>query len=121
MVRRTIGALVIIASVIVWKWQAGEMPVGIRHPAPPQAIDPTTSGARREKPALPVSYLNNPLQFLSNAPPDSLALLPGIGPVLAERIAGARTGKRSFTRWEDLLQVRGIGPRTIDRLKALAQ
>jgi competence protein ComEA len=58
--------------------------------------------------------------FLSRAPADSLVLLPGIGPVLAERIAGARTGKRSFTRWDDLLGIKGIGPKTIERLKKLA-
>jgi competence protein ComEA len=62
----------------------------------------------------------NPFDFLSNAPVDSLVLLPGVGPVIAERIANARTGKRSFTRWEDLLAIRGIGQKKLDRLRRLA-
>ncbi|UCH82909.1 MAG: helix-hairpin-helix domain-containing protein [Candidatus Latescibacterota bacterium] len=69
----------------------------------------------------PAGYIANPLEFLSLAPIDSLVLLPGIGPVIAERIANARTGKRLFTRWEDLLTVRGIGPKKLDRLKRLAR
>lgn len=69
--------------------------------------------------SLPPDFISHPLLFLSRAPTDSLVLLPGIGPVLAERIAGVRTGKRSFTRWDDLLVVKGIGPKTLDRLKAL--
>jgi DNA uptake protein ComE-like DNA-binding protein len=32
----------------------------------------------------------------------------------------ARTGKRPFIRWEDLLAIKGIGPKTIERLKKLA-
>jgi competence protein ComEA len=69
---------------------------------------------------VPLDFRREPLLFLSTAPKDSLVLLPGIGPVLAERIASARTGKRSFTRWDDLLVIKGIGPKTIERLKRLA-
>jgi hypothetical protein len=80
------------------------------------------AGARRGRTRgeIPSDYRRNPLRFLSKAPMDSLVLLPGIGPVLAERIANARTGKRSFTRWDDLLGIKGIGPKTIERLKKLA-
>jgi competence protein ComEA len=52
---------------------------------------------------------------------DSLILLPGIGPVLAERLENARTGQRSFRRWEELLAVRGIGPKRVEQLKKLAE
>ena len=53
--------------------------------------------------AVPVDFRIHPLRFLSAAPPDSLFLLPGIGPVLAARIADARTGKSPYTTWNDLL------------------
>lgn len=50
---------------------------------------------------------------------DSVALvgIPGIGPALAGRILDRRRGKR-FGRVEDLLEVRGIGPATLERLRS---
>jgi competence protein ComEA len=66
---------------------------------------------------VPAAYRQDPLKYLSTAPVDSLQLLPGIGPVIAERLASARTGKRLFTRWEDLLDVKGIGPKKLQQLK----
>lgn len=95
--------------------------------SPPKALSPTPNDRPQKKPTqnrpreAPARYLANPLEFLSSAPVDSLVLLPGIGPVIAERIANARTGKRLFTRWEDLLIIRGIGQKKLDRLKRLAQ
>ncbi len=47
---------------------------------------------------------------------DSLVLLPGVGPVLAERIAAARRAGVSFRRPEDLEQIKGIGPRLAQKL-----
>ena len=69
---------------------------------------------------VPPTFLNDPLAFLSRAPGDSLQLLPGIGPVLADRIASARVGDRPFTTWSDVLRVRGIGPKTIAKLQSLS-
>jgi competence protein ComEA len=85
----------------------------------PVAARPADSAAPRAAAAVPESFRAAPLAFLSRAPADSLDLLPGIGPVLATRIADARRGRGSFTSWDDVLAVRGIGPKTIDRLKAL--
>lgn len=50
---------------------------------------------------------------------DTVALeqLPGIGPVLAQRIVAHRDRHGPFHRLEDLLQVEGIGPRLLDRLR----
>ncbi len=70
--------------------------------------------------SLPLDFCNHPLAFLSTAAPDSLVLLPGIGPVIAERIANAASGKRPFTRWEDLLAIKGIGPKKLENLKRIA-
>lgn len=69
---------------------------------------------------VPEAYRRDPLAYLSSAPPESLLILPGIGPVIAERIANAAGGKRSFTRWEDLLSVKGIGPKKLEILKQIA-
>ncbi|MDP2342471.1 MAG: helix-hairpin-helix domain-containing protein [Deltaproteobacteria bacterium] len=46
-----------------------------------------------------------------------LCTLPGIGPKKAEAIMALRS-KRAFTRVTQLLQVKGIGPKTLDRLKS---
>lgn len=91
---------------------------GVTSDAAPQrrrAGTPVQSAARR----IPPDFAAAPLRFLSTAPPDSLELLPGIGPVLAARIADARTGKSPYTTWNDLLAVRGIGPKTVERLRSL--
>jgi len=44
-------------------------------------------------------------------------LLPGVGETLARRIVESREQAGPFSRHEDLLRVRGIGPRTFDRLR----
>jgi len=69
---------------------------------------------------LPPRFLDEPLVFFSTAPPESLSLLPGIGPVLAVRIGEARGGKRLFNSWNDLMRVKGIGEKTVARFKRLA-
>ena len=69
---------------------------------------------------LPPRFLSEPLVFFSTAPPESLALLPGIGPVIAARIRDVRGGKRPFRDWDDLLRVKGIGKKTVARFRRLA-
>jgi competence protein ComEA len=46
-----------------------------------------------------------------------LALLPGIGPELAQRIVADRQARGPFRRVEDLRRVRGIGPKTLERMR----
>lgn len=48
-----------------------------------------------------------------------LRALPGIGPRLAARIVASRKARGAFRRARDLLRVRGIGPRTLRRLRGL--
>ena len=48
-----------------------------------------------------------------------LQLLPGIGPVLARRIVMGRTQGRIKSDLEGLIAIKGIGPRTIERLRPL--
>lgn len=50
---------------------------------------------------------------INRADLDELRSLPGIGPVLAERIVAGRP----FAGADDLLRVRGIGPKTVARLR----
>jgi competence protein ComEA len=48
-----------------------------------------------------------------------LMALPGIGAEYADRILALRRERGSFARPDDLLLVRGIGPRTMERLRPL--
>lgn len=52
----------------------------------------------------------------NTSPADSLELLPGIGPVLADRIVSFRAKSR-FMEVIDITNVRGIGPRLYERIK----
>ncbi|MEM7811454.1 MAG: helix-hairpin-helix domain-containing protein [Planctomycetota bacterium] len=47
-----------------------------------------------------------------------LALLPGIGETLAARIVAEREANGPFERVDDLVRVRGIGRKTLERLRA---
>jgi len=56
---------------------------------------------------------------INTATAAELETLPGIGPVLAGRIVEYRTRHGSFQRLEELLQVEGIGPRLLQRLRSV--
>jgi competence protein ComEA len=58
----------------------------------------------------------NPRVDLNHAETSELESLPGIGPVLARRIVEQRRRVGSFRRVEELLAVRGVGPRLLARL-----
>jgi competence ComEA-like helix-hairpin-helix protein len=49
-----------------------------------------------------------------------LDLLPGIGPKRAQAIIDERTEGGPFRSLDDLERVHGIGPRTVEKLRALA-
>ena len=46
-----------------------------------------------------------------------LSQLPGVGETLAQRIVESRETAGAFVDNEDLQRVRGIGPRTFERIK----
>lgn len=53
---------------------------------------------------------------LNQAEPRELALLPGVGPVLANRIAENRARLGPYRSVEDLGRVHGIGPKTLQQV-----
>ncbi len=55
---------------------------------------------------------------LNSATAEALESLPGVGPVVARRIVEYRSSHGGFRRVEDLLQVKGVGPRLLERLRA---
>ncbi|MEM8756661.1 MAG: helix-hairpin-helix domain-containing protein [Planctomycetota bacterium] len=56
---------------------------------------------------------------VNSAPSGELQMLPRIGPVLAARIIEDRAAEGPFRSLGDLQRVRGIGPRTAERLAPL--
>lgn len=54
---------------------------------------------------------------VNSVPEVELERLPGIGPALAARIVEERRRRGGFRRVEELLEVRGIGPRVLDRIR----
>jgi competence protein ComEA len=58
---------------------------------------------------------------LNRASVPELESLPGIGPTLAGRIAEQRRRYGRFRELEDLLAVRGVGPRLLERLRPWAR
>lgn len=76
--------------------------------AEPERADPVA-----EKPVL-----TSPLPF-NTCSAESLTLLPGVGPVLADRIDEVRRAGIIFRSARDLEQVKGIGPVLAARLQPL--
>ncbi len=65
--------------------------------------------------AKPKSPIQQPLD-LNRATAAELQMLPGIGPVLAERILEERRRRGFFQRLEDLNQVKGIKGKTLEKI-----
>lgn len=66
--------------------------------------------------------IQGPPQFttdINSASSAELALLPGIGPKLADRIVQQRRHSGPLESLEDLQQVHGIGPKTASRLEPM--
>ncbi len=74
----------------------------------------------------PVTSPSGPPAPLPELPPDHLLntgdlsdldALPGVGPVLAQRIIDTRTASGPFRFWDDLLTVPGIGEKKLDDIR----
>lgn len=114
--REVVGALCVLLAAVLGRglrrWLLCDAHGAWREPGwledrlPPLAAEPEEPAVTGPPPIL------NP----NTCPADSLVLLPGIGPALADRIVAARAGGLHFACARDLQVVRGIGPRTAARL-----
>jgi len=80
-------------------------------PAPGMAADSTASPPRAPR-EMPVGRIDP-----NRATAADLTRLPGIGPALAGRIVADRGQNGLFRSPEALLRVRGIGPKTLERIR----
>ena len=58
---------------------------------------------------------------INTADKETLVLLPGIGPVAAEAILAYRKDNGNFKSIEELTKVKGIGDKTLEKLKPFLQ
>jgi competence ComEA-like helix-hairpin-helix protein len=93
--------------------------VGLAH-ARPHAAErrPTRDTQHRPAPAARALREGVPVE-LNAADAPTLELLPGIGPALAARILVSRREHGDFSSVDDLMRVRGIGPRRLEALRPL--
>ncbi len=56
---------------------------------------------------------------VNSASQEELTVLPGIGPVTAERIVAYRTKKGPFKTVDDLILIKGIGQKTLEKIRPL--
>lgn len=83
-------------------------------PSPPISRPTRAVSSQPERRPVTVQYVD-----MNHATVRELDQLPGIGLALAERIIEHRRSHGPFTAIEDLLLVKGIGPKKLDRLREL--
>ena len=100
----------------IWVGAPGEEPpVGWAAGAPAgSASSPVVTGGPVPGPEAPAALVD-----LNRATQAELEELPGIGPVTAGRILAWRQEHAGFTTVEELLEVSGIGERTLEQLEPL--
>ena len=88
--------------------RAGRTPQApTERPSRPEQVGPTASGGA------------NGCVNVNSASEAELDRLPGIGPVLAGRIVAEREAGGPFSGYQDLQRVRGIGPKTVERMREM--
>lgn len=111
-----LGALVVgLASV--WRWPATQ-----KRSCPQGALTLDDAGVvgcgpGAELPAGQALTLGLKLK-LNRVTADDLALLPGVGPVLANELIERRTRLGRFRSWDEVDAVPGVGPQRLAMLKS---
>ena len=82
-------------------------------------VSAKTGTAQRAKARARDESASNDLLDLNRADATDFESLPGIGPVLAQRVIDYRTTVGRFQRIDDLRAVKGIGPKIFERIKPL--
>lgn len=97
----------------------GESPQTVSPPGEPTLV---TRPTQRPTPVTPTAGRSQEKQGkldLNRATAEELQGLPGIGPVLAQRIVDQRTTHGPFHTVDDLRDVKGIGKKRMDQLRPL--
>ncbi len=93
--------------------------VGTAPEPPPQATGAGVAGEPAVEAVRELPQTGGPID-LNTASTTELESLPGIGPVLAQRIVDDREANGPYTSVDDLLRVSGIGPAILEKLRPYA-
>lgn len=90
------------------------------------AVDPASASAaesarRISSPVAPASGETTTIININTATQGRLELLPGIGPALAARIVAYRDEHGPFASVDELDRVKGIGSRTLERIRPMVK
>ncbi len=114
-------SLALVAAAIlcfVLAWEQGGRPIEIYYvegmASSTVPVEGAVKGAQSPKPA-PASSVD-----INTAGEEELCALPGVGPAMAKRILAYREEHGGFYDIEELLQVPGIGEKTLERLAPYA-
>ncbi|MBX3303131.1 MAG: helix-hairpin-helix domain-containing protein [Nitrospira sp.] len=121
-----LGLLIVAMGVSFWAMSPRPMdPIAAVTSEPPmEMLPPTLDLPQTPKIQEVVSETRGGQQGqrlldLNQASAGELEALPGIGAVLAQRVIAFRTSSGGFRAVDDLRQVKGIGSKKFDRIKAL--
>ncbi len=125
--------LTLLGGVVLWVYLMGGLGNDGQPAKQPAVLTdnlqvPATTVDSREKPQGTKAFSSRGLPFVSgthaglvidvNAGTENqLIHLPGIGPVLAQRIVKYRATHGAFQRVEDLINVSGIGPKRLQQVR----
>ena len=102
--------------ISLFERERGSLAPVVSHAAA-QAEGEPAAPTRSSSHALPLTCVID----LNSASAAELDLLPGVGPALAARIIAYRQEHGSFASVDQLDNVKGIGPRTLERLRPLVK
>lgn len=111
-----LAMLVATSAVVLWiGWPVPKEEISQAQPEQSIARQvPAMSPATAVPPAKTVSKVN-----LNRASADELQILPGIGPVLAQRMVDWRKAHGRYRTVDDLQEVKGIGKKRLEQLRLL--
>jgi competence ComEA-like helix-hairpin-helix protein len=72
-------------------------------------FSPASLAGKKKPPAQPVN--------INTANSEQLQLVPGIGPATADKILQMRKSYGAFKSVDDLLAIRGLGPKRLDKMR----
>jgi competence ComEA-like helix-hairpin-helix protein len=113
------ATLLLVASTLRWGWQT----VGARQAAPPPGPDGLPELLEESRAAAADARERaRPLEAGERLDPNrasaaELDRLPGIGPATARAIVASREQEGPFAGPEDLVRVKGVGPKALERIR----
>lgn len=105
-------------GLVVKYWRASQPPPGV-DPALEARFRAIADSLNAAESAVPEPTMSAPIGpvNINTATAAELERLPGIGPALSRRIFEDRARNGPYGRPEDLLRVRGIGRKTLEKLQ----